>query len=347
MDVIPGTDCFSISSKILNDDNENPTADTNTENMKQAIKYENISTSESIMKKIKSEVPVKEYIHESYLYQDVELLANDNSGVIKANRIVLAAASPFFKLCLKDAEDGGQIIITDCCFESLSLALKYLHYGYLEISNVLLKKKVEQLIERLQIGIFDIKNLGAKDEPSSFVAEVKVEPIINEDNAVENYYNYLKKIKDESSNSNRKRKKADDTEWRQNVISSLYHEENGDAGSSNDEDYKDDDYNDDQDAYYHRKPKKLKTQKKSKLIKNFICEDCDKKFSSQDKLDVHKLRKHTNGVFKCEHCPKTFTKLGDRGAHEKTHSKPFKCDQCDMSFGRKSNLDGHMRYILD
>merc|ERR1719232_1468952 len=152
--------------------------------MKQDIKYENISTAETIMRKIKSEVAVNEYIHESYLYQDVDLRANDNSRVIKANRIVLAAASPFFKLCLKDAEDGGQIIITDCCFESLSLALKYLHYGYLEISNVLLKKKVEQLIERLQIGIFDIKNLGAKDEPSSFAAEVKVDPIINEDNAV-------------------------------------------------------------------------------------------------------------------------------------------------------------------
>merc|ERR1719232_2385268 len=239
--------------------------------MKQDIKYENISTAETIMRKIKSEVPVNEYIHESYLYQDVELRANDNSSVIKANRIVLAAASPFFKLCLKDAEDdGGQIIITDCCFESLSSALKYLHFGCLEVSNLSMKKKVEQLIERLQIGIFDIKNLGAKDEPSSFVAEVKVEPIINEDNAVENYYNYLKKIKDESSNSNRKRKKADDTEWRENVISGLYHEENGDAGSSNDEDYKDDDYNDESSNSNRKRKKADDTERKSKLIKLYM-----------------------------------------------------------------------------
>ena len=46
---------------------------------------------------------------------------------------------------------------------------------------------------------------------------------------------------------------------------------------------------------------------------------------------------------KCEHCPKTFTRLGDKNAHEQTHTRPFKCDQCGASFGRKSNLDGHMR----
>ena len=49
------------------------------------------------------------------------------------------------------------------------------------------------------------------------------------------------------------------------------------------------------------------------------------------------------GELKCKHCPKVFLRPGLRRVHEQLHTKPFKCTECDASFGRKSNLVGHQR----
>jgi KRAB domain-containing zinc finger protein len=66
-------------------------------------------------------------------------------------------------------------------------------------------------------------------------------------------------------------------------------------------------------------------------------------------MDAHVQAEHNNGTgsvaadLRCKFCPKTFTKLAAKRAHEGFHTKPHKCAECDAAFGRRSNLIGHMR----
>ena len=75
-------------------------------------------------------ISFQDIIQESHTYEDIEIKSHKSKDTILVSRVVLAASSPFFKQCLKDMEDGGNITITDCCFESLSLTMKYLQTGF-------------------------------------------------------------------------------------------------------------------------------------------------------------------------------------------------------------------------
>ena len=185
--------------------------------------------------------------------------------------------------------------------------------------------------------------VGAKYEPFELMPDVKVEPVIDDEEMETDFASSL--MKESKLNifpvPNAK-KKVDDKEWKNNILNSLYGDEPDDYvdNDDGDDDSKDVDYKQEE---REEKSKKPKNQKKKKE-KNIECAECDKKFSSKDILQNHMFKKHSNQqILKCEHCPKTFTRIGDKNAHEQTHTRPFKCDQCGASFGRKSNLDGHMR----
>ncbi|KAI8853297.1 hypothetical protein BC829DRAFT_360092 [Chytridium lagenaria] len=53
----------------------------------------------------------------------------------------------------------------------------------------------------------------------------------------------------------------------------------------------------------------------------------------------------SRGKYKCELCPRTFSRLYNLNSHVKTHSdqRPFECKHCDQRFARKHDLNRHMK----
>ena len=308
-------------------------ADADHQRMTEELKYQ----------KLTSSVSVGDFLAESRSQPDIELRSSRPGEVaVPANRIVLAAVSPFFKQCLADVE-GGQdtvsITVTDSCHASLSLVMQYIYNGFVTITQQIMKDKVQTLISRLQIGDFSISQHLAKFDPSdgSAIPLVKCE---TEDNAVNNYYNFINRISKQNESQALKRKKKTDNEWKSQVINTLYKDDEMELKDEDfvEEEVDDDDYYSDDEEEYEKPKSKPKS-----ASKKYGCKTCGSKFSSQERLESHTQRKHSSQKLKCEHCPKTFTRASDKRVHEEVHSKPYKCDECDASFGRKSNLIGHLR----
>ena len=103
---------------------------------------------------------------------------------------------------------------------------------------------------------------------------------------------------------------------------------------------------------------------REKLKKDFIksretrhkCDQCEKKFHTEDKLIRHKHIIHDyKGLsvsfrLSCEQCEKTFTESHNLNCHvKKKHSdhKLHECEFCDMKFKRPFNLLRHKRLCHD
>ena len=284
---------------------------------------------ESILK-LKSNVTVEEFIKESYQYHDLSLRANRCQESISVNKFLLAACSPLIKSYLEMDEEADQLIITDCCFTSLQFALHYACTGYVQVQDSDMREKVSLLTKWLQIGKFTFQP-SKKESLDNVVSFIKEEPSNNEDNLVKSYLNYIEQLDNQNKSTETK------NQWRDDLLNSLY------KYSENDNDdmlMEDENYEEDEEEYSESKKKRPK----AKLNKKFNCSDCGKSFNTQLKLKNHEIKKHTqSGNLKCEHCTKSFKTLCDKKAHEDTHTRPFKCDECDATFGRKSNLIGHMR----
>ena len=77
----------------------------------------------------------------------------------------------------------------------------------------------------------------------------------------------------------------------------------------------------------------------------FACPDCDKKFTQSDKLNVHR-RIHTGEkLFACPDCDKKFTQSSDLNKHRRIHTgeKLFACPDCNKKFTYSHNLTVHRR----
>lgn len=89
------------------------------------------------------------------------------------------------------------------------------------------------------------------------------------------------------------------------------------------------------------------------LVKKHVCDECGKAFARKDKLKRHQLIHipyPNRPVFPCPFrshtgCTSTFYREDKLKRHLFTHSKekPYKCSQCDKGFARKDNLNDHMK----
>ena len=282
---------------------------------------------------------VEEIIKESYKYENICLRAFGFKESMWMNKFLLAACSSLFKTYL-ESEEIDQLIITDCCSTSLGFALQYATHGYVLVQDSEMREKVRWLIKRLKIGQCPLQ-LDEKKLNDNVVSLIKEEPQINEEKLVKSYFNYIEQLDNQGKsevNTNSKQ------QWKDDVLNSLY-KENTEFAENHESWIEDENYEEEEDyegENNYSKPRRKGP--KAKKINTFDCSQCSKSFNTQLKLENHKFKKHNLSVtLKCEHCPKEFKSLHDKKAHEDTHSRPYKCDECDASFGRKSNLIGHMR----
>ena len=266
------------------------------------------------------DVHLKDYLEESHLFQNI-IIRTDNcdESPIQVNSFVLAAASPLLKKCLTDLkEEESQIIITECSIKSLSLALEYLHVGYVETPDENFLIEVRSILDNLQIGQSNNTiDEGTKYETFELTSDVKIEPVYDQ---------------------------LEEKEIKGNLVSIVPIKKDDECHNyvySDDNDNYDDDDNDTKDVDF--KEEKTAKKSKSKSDNKVDCPDCDKKFSTEDILENHRLKKHSSTLLKCEFCPKTFKRMSVKNDHEKSHTRPFKCSYCGKGFGRKFDLDGHVR----
>lgn len=87
-----------------------------------------------------------------------------------------------------------------------------------------------------------------------------------------------------------------------------------------------------------------------KASRKHKCDKCEARFKRPEHL-----RTHTNSVhlklrpFKCDKCNKSFTQVGDRNLHMKTHSdeKNYKCLVCQKAFRLAKGLKAHRKTHVD
>lgn len=75
-----------------------------------------------------------------------------------------------------------------------------------------------------------------------------------------------------------------------------------------------------------------------------VCEICHDTFMNRNDLANHKLRMHTS-KYDCPLCASKFTIKKKFEAHVKRHKnvpRPYKCDQCDASYGKPAHLQSHV-----
>jgi uncharacterized C2H2 Zn-finger protein len=93
---------------------------------------------------------------------------------------------------------------------------------------------------------------------------------------------------------------------------------------------------------------------KSKMMKPFYCDHCDKVhvFGYKTDFQKHSLKLHGDkskldvcqSLKKCDHCDKVFTFDSDLSRHQTVHNKlrAFKCTVCSERFAQKGHLHRHV-----
>lgn len=81
------------------------------------------------------------------------------------------------------------------------------------------------------------------------------------------------------------------------------------------------------------------------------CVVCEKAFSSDRRLQIHLVKKHSvrsdqnvvDKKYKCNRCEKSYTTRANLLMHERSHigSKPFECNECGRSFYDENSLINH------
>ena len=81
--------------------------------------------------------------------------------------------------------------------------------------------------------------------------------------------------------------------------------------------------------------------------KDKICPHCGEAFMIGQSFQAHVLRHTNDRQFPCEVCGKAFLLQKHLDKHMNTHTMPYKCDQCDKSFGSKFLLNDHVKMKHD
>ena len=86
-------------------------------------------------------------------------------------------------------------------------------------------------------------------------------------------------------------------------------------------------------------------QKTHDTIKEYLCEFCNKDFSSQISLQSHKLHMHkeTGQAFFCTHCNKAFTTRRQFTQHTNKLHKKLTCVICGMKVSSQMALKNHKK----
>jgi len=304
-------------------------------------------------------VGLEEILSSGEAYHDMVLRCSGDTPGIPVHRLVLAAASPLLSRCLPDSEEGCEVLIPDTLPSQLMHFVQYIYTGVADVSQKE-KEDLLELLQRLSVGgEFHRSVKGTSDEPvdnnhksddhkdvakmdmnpdECSVKEEVVEDAANDkENSVEavSYAAaemFLQKQEARVKKKKRKNKTPLKTDRWDDEDDDYFGDEDYEGGGyRNFHGVKDEDVN----------GVDVKA-KKPKIEGNWTCSHCSKKFTREQKYQDH-LSVHTGEGLKCKFCPKVFERPGLRRVHEQLHTKPFKCDSCDASFGRKSNLIGHQR----
>lgn len=84
----------------------------------------------------------------------------------------------------------------------------------------------------------------------------------------------------------------------------------------------------------------------TKFLKRYVCEVCQKAFSSNSDLKTHRRTHSGETPFKCDYCERSFKQRGHRKLHiQVVHTKemPYKCDQCDSAFPTRYRYQIHIK----
>ena len=90
------------------------------------------------------------------------------------------------------------------------------------------------------------------------------------------------------------------------------------------------------------------------MVRSFICNKCDKEFSSNSGLWYHEKKcgpSKCTKIHKCPHCnyettgPKCILQNHIYSKHTKEEDRPFQCTQCTRGFSQKSHLIKHMKKV--
>ncbi|XP_049549037.1 zinc finger protein 93-like isoform X2 [Anopheles darlingi] len=96
---------------------------------------------------------------------------------------------------------------------------------------------------------------------------------------------------------------------------------------------------------YFEKDETLRAHLKSKwcMKKNYQCDICQRYYTSEASLSVHRGLHNTTKSHVCSTCGASFYYRGQLKAHERVHNgdKPFKCDKCDKAFAHRESLVTH------
>jgi KRAB domain-containing zinc finger protein len=97
--------------------------------------------------------------------------------------------------------------------------------------------------------------------------------------------------------------------------------------------------------YSHRNT--LDIHVKSHLEPQFECKECGKMFQSKGKRKCHFESVHMEKTVKCDECPKMFTTIGRKNSHIKNAHvfTSLKCNQCPKKFKTPTGLRQHISSI--
>ncbi|KAK9886427.1 hypothetical protein WA026_016707 [Henosepilachna vigintioctopunctata] len=81
----------------------------------------------------------------------------------------------------------------------------------------------------------------------------------------------------------------------------------------------------------------------SKLVKPFLCDKCDTRFTSSANMIQHKQYHEGTRSHICSFCGKSYITKSDLTVHEYTHlnKRNYKCEICDRAFNTNKNLRSH------
>ena len=79
------------------------------------------------------------------------------------------------------------------------------------------------------------------------------------------------------------------------------------------------------------------------FVKVYQCGHCGKRTVQRGNMMRHLIHHLKDRPFVCDECPKRFVDKGELFKHKKTHTKPYRCPQCNGAFAHNVQLVKHLQ----